>query len=276
MRGAIFVFILFLTCNIHATTIYLKNGSKVEVNYWWEKDGQVCYKKYGGVLCVGKDEVKEIKTEEQRYFPYKTKQPSTGKEGKKEEAKIDEYTEAKILLNQAAADALHYLAQAEQYLHDSQETLKEAQTRYYLTKAEDLFHQSMKMSLIAHDLWEDILQVIDVDTCKTVVDKFRKYLEQIQTVFKKQEQVLKALEQRCTEKNKYFKLVGRWELWWPSGDTYKLLERLRKRIRKDELKLAWLEERYRTVVREEIEAGLELEKYYNELRSKARKYKETK
>ena len=197
MRYWIFFILVFLSCNIYAKTVlHLKNGIEVEVNRWWEKDGQICYEKYGGTLCIGKDKIKEIKTEkEQKYFRYPTK--IVKKEVKKEQQqpkKPDEITEAKNYVKQQSRKALWYLELAKQYIKESIETAKTARTDFYLNKARELLRSSIAACETARLVWKNILNVADFEVCKSIADEYEKYYREVERVFRKQLQALEVLE----------------------------------------------------------------------------------
>lgn len=42
------------------TILYLNDGKRLEVGSYWEKGGQICYEKYGGVVCISKESVSKI------------------------------------------------------------------------------------------------------------------------------------------------------------------------------------------------------------------------
>jgi len=230
-------------------TIHLNTGTTVVVNQWWETgDGKICWEKHGGVVCVRKDSVREITSggsdgsvTTPGYFP----------QGK--EKKIDERTEARLYLYQAAAQALLSLDEAGRYLYYSKQHLREASTRYYLVKACSFLREALYSILTAHNKWDEILERVDVQCYKKVIDEFRKYLQAARGIVAEQELTLSDLTQK--------QLTMR-----VSIDDYsvrELMREVKESIREDERRMEQLEEDLRKVIREEVETELWLEEYYN-------------
>ena len=238
MRYWIFFILVFLSCNIYAKTVlHLKNGIEVEVNRWWEKDGQICYEKYGGTLCIGKDKIKEIKTEkEQKYFRYPTK--IVKKEVKKEQQqpkKPDEVTEAKNYVKQQSLKALWYLELAKQYIKESIETAKTAQTNFYLSKAKELLRSSIATCEAARLVWKNILNVADYKVCKSIPDEYEKYYREVDRVFEKQLQALLILYKAYIRQG-HDEVIARLKV----RDVQRELEGQINRIRQDGLTMIYL------------------------------------
>ncbi len=236
MRYWIFFILVFLSCNIYAKTVlHLKNGIEVEVNRWWEKDGQICYEKYGGTLCIGKDKIKEIKTEkEQKYFRYPTK--IVKKEVKKEQQqpkKPDEVTEAKNYVKQQSLKALWYLELAKQYIKESIEVAEKARTNFYLNKARELLQSSISACEAARLVWKNTLNAVGPKVYRCVREEYEKYYKEVERVFGKQLQALSILEKAYMRQG-YSEAVAKSLLRTMLGD-------LRKQYQQIQFTRLWLD-----------------------------------
>lgn len=54
-----------------AHEIHLKNGRVIEVDSYWDRDGEIIYEQYGTTIYLDKKKIKEIKTEDENQFAQK-------------------------------------------------------------------------------------------------------------------------------------------------------------------------------------------------------------
>ena len=64
---SIFLLILFFPCLSYSKIfIYLKNGNKIQVDGYWQRENQICFEKYNGTICLGKDSIAKIEEKEKK------------------------------------------------------------------------------------------------------------------------------------------------------------------------------------------------------------------
>lgn len=128
------------------------------------------------------------------HYPRKRKVVKKVKDNSPRPRKVDEHTEARNYVKQAAAEAQYYLELAEQHVNESIETAKKAQTVFYLSKAETLLTKSVFLCVTARQKWREILNTVTVKICKSLPHDYKKYLKEVKTIYGKQLEALETIE----------------------------------------------------------------------------------